>query len=319
MIRLAPIGIMHAMQKHIVSIVVVVIGLTGAHSFEAIAFADLVQETFDPAGRAAAVLAGARKALGGEEKLRSVKTLQASGDFRRSMGEMQLEGELELLLETPDKLRRNEAIGVPGGATMVRTEVLNGADVWEESSQRGGMGGHMMMMMRGPGGREMTEEQMREMRRRTRRADLARHTLAWLLTTDAPITYAGVAEAPDGRADVLEVKPAEGPAMRLFIDQETRMPLMLTWQGPQMRMMVRRGPGGPPANADQMPRPSTDPAADEPPREVTFELRFDDYREVDGVLLPYRISRAVNGTVNEEWTVKTYKINAALKGNTFTR
>lgn len=97
------------------------------------------------------------------------------------------------------------------------------------------------------------------------------------------------------------------------------MPLMLTWQGPQMRMMVRRGPGGPPANADQMPRPSTDPAADEPPREVTFELRFDDYREVDGVLLPYRISRAVNGTVNEEWTVKTYKINAALKGNTFTR
>jgi hypothetical protein len=332
MIGPAPKGTMHTMQKHIASTFIVVAALTAVHPFEAIAsfdFAhdrsfdsaghrpfDLVQDRSDTTAKAASVLADARKALGGEEKLRSVRTLQASGDFRRSMGEMQLEGELELLLETPDKLRRNETIGMPGGATIVRTEVLNGTEVWEDSSQRGGMGGHMVTMMRGPGGREMTEEQMKELRRRARRADLARYTLAWLLTTDAAVTYAGIAEAPDGKADVLEVKPAEGPAMRLFIDQETRMPLMLTWQGPQMRMMMRRRPGGPPPNPDQAAR---DAGGEEPPREATFELRFDDYRKIDGIALPHQISRAVNGSVNEEWTVKSYKVNSALKGNAFTR
>ncbi len=309
MIGAPPTGRMGTMQKHIVWTLGVVAALTAAHPFEGFAQ--------DAAARAASVLAEARKALGGEEKLRSLKTLQASGDIRRSMGDMQMEGELELLIEAPDKLRRNESIGMPGGGTMVRTEVLNGTEVWDDSSQRGGMGNHMMIM-RGPGGREMTAEQVQEMRRRTRRADLARFMLAWLLTTDAAVTYGGVAEAPDGKADVLDVKPAEGPAMRLFIDQETRLPLMLTWQGPQPRIMVRRpgGAGGAPASPDDITRNA---AGDGPPPEATFELRFDDYRKVDGILLPHHLSRGVNGSVNEEWSIKSIKLNAAFKNNTFTK
>jgi hypothetical protein len=306
MIGATPIGTIRIMLKHIISILVVAAALTAAHSFEGFAQ--------DAAARAASVLADARKALGGEEKLRSVRTLQATGDVRRSMGDMQLDGELELLLEAPDKLRRNESIGMPGGGTMVRTEVRNGTDVWDDSSQRGGMGGHMMIM-RGPGGREMSEEQLKEMRRRTRRSDLARYMLAWLLTTDAAVTHAGVAEAPDGKADVLEVKPAEGPALRLFIDQKTHMPLMLTWQGPPPRIMVRR-PGSAPPNPDDITRPA---GSEGPPPEATFELRFEDYRNVDGILLPHLMSRGVSGSVNEEWTIKSYKVNASFKNNTFTK
>jgi hypothetical protein len=312
MIRAMPLERIRTMQKHIVRTIGLVAALTSMRPFEAPASRDLTQGTHDAAARAASILAGARQALGGDEKLRSVKTLQASGDVRRSMGDMQLEGELELFLEAPDKLRRNESIGMPGGGTMVRTEVLNGLEVWDDSSQRGGMGGHVMIM-RGPGGREMSEDQMKEMRRRTRRADLARYMLAWLLTTDATVTHAGVAEAQDGKADVLEVTPAEGPAMRLFVDQKTRMPLMVTWQGPQPRIMVRRPGGSPPSPDDVTPGPEGTPP------QATFELRFEDYREVDGVLLPHHISRGVNGSVNEEWTVKSYKVNATFKNGTFTK
>lgn len=298
------------MQKHIIATLAVVATLTAAHPLESIAQ--------DAASKAAAVLAEARKALGGEDKLRAVKTVQASGDFRRSMGDMQMEGELELLVETPDKMRRDETIGIPGGPTMVRTEVLNGADVWEDSSQRGGMGGaHMTMVMRGPGGREMNEEQMKQMRRRMRRMDLSRYLLGWLLTTDAVVSHAGIAEAPDGKADILEIAPADGPSMRLFIDQQTHMPLMLTWKGPLPRMMVRRaGGGGPPPNPEQVAREAT---GETPPPEAMFEMRFDEYRKVDGIQLPHLISRAVNGSIGEEWTVKSYKLNASLKGNTFTK
>jgi hypothetical protein len=312
MIGTRPKGIMSAMKKHVTHAVIAVAALTAAPPFEGFVSPGFAQ---DAAAKAASVLADARKALGGEDKLRAVKTLQAIGDVRRTMGEMQMEGELELLIEPPDKLRRNEAIAMPNGGTMARTEVLNGDDVWDDSSQRGGMGGHMAMIMRGPGGREMNEEQMKEMRRRMRRTDLSRYTLAWLLTTDAPVAHAGVAEAPDGSADVLEVKPTEGPAMRLFIDRQTRMPLMLTWQGPQQRMMVRRG-AGPPPDPEQVRREAE---ASGPPPQVTFEMRFGDYRTVDGIQLPHQISRGVSGSVNEEWTVKSYKVNASFKNNTFTK
>src|SRR5687767_12732147 len=166
------------------------------------------------ANRAATVLAEARTALGGEEKLRAVKTLEVAGAFRRSMGEMQMDGDIEILLETPDKLRRNEEMEMPGGATMARTEVLNGTEVWDDSGQRGGMAtGHgMAIVMRGPRG-DLDPERMKEMQRRMRRTDLARYSLAWLLTSDAKVAHVGIAEAPDGKADVLEFTPAEGPAM----------------------------------------------------------------------------------------------------------
>jgi hypothetical protein len=308
--------IMHTMKNHIGRAVIVVAVLTAAHPFEGLASFVVAGTMQDAAAKAAAVLAGARQALGGADTLRAVKTLQAAGDVRRSVGEMQLEGELELLIEAPGRMRRNEAIGMPGGGTMVRSEVLNGAEVWDDTSQRGGMGGHMVMM-RGPGGREMSEDEMQEMRRRMRRADLARYMLAWLLTTDAPMLHAGVAEAPDGTADVLEVKPAEGAAVRLFIDRQTHRPLMISWTGPQPRMMIRRGAGpGAAPNPDQMRREG---AADGPPPQATFEMRFDDYRAVDGIQLPHLISRAVNGSVNEEWTIKSYKVNASFKNNTFTK
>ena len=300
---------MRIMHKHIARAGVVFAALTALHPFERVV---AVAQT--AAERATSVLSEARQAIGGDEKIANVRTLQASGDIRRSMGEMQMDGELELLIELPDKMRRDESIAAPAGGTMVRTEVLNGSEVWDDNSQRGGMGGHMALVMRGPGGREMNEEEIKEMRRRMRRAELSRYLLGLLLRTDAPATYAGMAEAPDGSADVIEVKPEQGPAMRLFIDRETRLPLMLSWRGPQQRMMIRRAPrSGPPNPGSEMVRE----APEAPPEDATWELRFDDYREVNGVRLPHRISRGVEGSINEEWTIKSYKLNAAFKSSTF--
>ena len=94
-----------------------------------------------------------------------------------------------------------------------------------------------------------------------------------LLTSDATIAHAGIAVAPDGKADVLTVTPADGPPMRLFIDQQTHLPLMLSWQGPQPRV-IRRAPGaaaGGEAASEQAAAP-----------QATFEMRLTEYRKVDG-------------------------------------
>src|SRR5688572_26111319 len=91
------------------------------------------------AARGAALLAEARKALGGAEKLAAVSTLEMKSDFKRLIGQTTVEGELEIRLGLPDKLRRDEDTSLPGGGpAILRTEVLNGSEVWEENS--GGAG-----------------------------------------------------------------------------------------------------------------------------------------------------------------------------------
>src|SRR5688572_7307653 len=104
MIRSRPTRNTARMQRHTTMFaglpLVLLFAATASHPMEGLAQG--------AADRAAAVLAEARKALGGEERLAAVKAIRAAGEFRRSMGEMQMDGELEILLETPDKLRRNE-------------------------------------------------------------------------------------------------------------------------------------------------------------------------------------------------------------------
>src|SRR5262245_46862949 len=91
------------------------------------------------AAKGGMLMAEARKALGGEDKLAAIKRLQASGTFLRSTGPDQIvDGDFDVFLELPDKYRRDEITGF-AGANVERTEALNGTDVWDDSS--GGLTG----------------------------------------------------------------------------------------------------------------------------------------------------------------------------------
>ena len=74
---------------------------------------------------------------------------------------------------------------------------------------------------------------------------------------------------------------------------------------------ARRRPGAQAGAAS-----AADAAAAAEPVDITMFL--DDYRAVDGVLLPHHISRSIDGKPTEEWTFKTIKINPAFKPDTFT-
>ena len=86
------------------------------------------------AEKGASLLAEARKAIGGEDKLRAIKTVQANGTFKRTAGTNTLEGDFEIFIEQPNRYRRNETTGNAGGPIGERVEVLNGTEVWEEIS-----------------------------------------------------------------------------------------------------------------------------------------------------------------------------------------
>jgi len=267
------------------------------------------------------VLAAARQALGGEAALAKVQTLSVTGATRRIMGDREIAGEVTLEFVLPDKMKRTDSFGMPGGPMMERVSVLNGTEVWDDSTNRGG--GGFMMRMGGPGGpggpggagREPTEEERQRMRQaqaQRMRNEMTRHALAFLLRTDAPVTYGGEAVAEDGKADVIEVKPLGGTPMKLFIDQATHVPLMVSYEGVLPRMMMAR-PG-------QRPTPEEiEKMRSEPPQTAVFEVRYSEYKKVDGVLLPHLVTTGANGNVTEEWTIETFKLNPALKPESFVK
>jgi hypothetical protein len=267
--------------------------------------------------RATEVLAAARTALGGDAALAKVQTLSVSGPTRRVFGEREVSGDSTIDFVLPDKMRRTDSFGIAGGPTMERVSVVNGNEVWDDSTNRGGGGFMMRMGPGGPGGpgREPTEEdrqRMREMQARRMKSEMARHTLALLLRTDAPVTYAGIAEAEDGKADVLDVKPEGGMPIKIFIDQATHLPLMITYEAPLPRVVMARG--------GQRPTPEEiEKMRSEPPQMATFEVRYSEYKKVDGVQFPHLISTGANGNVTEEWTIDKIKVNPPLKPESFVK
>jgi hypothetical protein len=279
--------------------------------------------------KAEEVLSAARIALGGDGALTKIQSVTVTGATRRMMGDREFSSDVTLDLLLPDKFKRTEEMSFgQGGPSVTRVSAANGAEVWDDGTNRGG-GGFMRFAPGGPGAggppgatgaagatgarREPTEEErqrFRQMQEQRIKSERARYALIWFLRSDAPVTYAGVAEAPDGKADVLEVKPEGAAPMKLFIDQESHKPLMLTYEGVLPRMMVR----------GQRPTPEElEKMRSEPPQKATFEVHFSDYKEVDGVLLPHLISQSVNSKVTEEFTIEKYKLNAPLKAADFVK
>jgi hypothetical protein len=207
----------------------------------------------DAVAKASTILAETRKALGGEDKLAAIKRLEVKGTVRRGAGEVNLEGDLEIAAELPDKYVRKESIILGGGGQgLDRTEGLNGSEAWEEIKFGGGVnfgdgdfggggGGNRGGGRQGApaGGREgaagtqpqIDPERQKETQLRARQTEVSRVLLAILVASDVPVRWIGTAVSPQATAEVLEIQTADGTPTRVLIDSKTYMPLMLTWTG----------------------------------------------------------------------------------------
>lgn len=343
-------------------------------SLLAVAFAGLlagpVSGQAQDAARGAAVLAEAREALGGGDKLGEIKRLQANGTIRRGAGTVNLTGELEFFIELPGRFRRDETLLINAqGQEIERKEVVNGADSWEETKRGGGLvdlgggggdlggadaagadaggraGGQPAAAEGAPSGRGQTRGGIGaspEAQHLARKTEFARVLLALLLTAETPVNWIGTAKSPDGEADVLEIKTADGTATRLLIDAKSRMPLMVTWTGvPQDAFAAlvgrsgfagRGGRGGRGGGRGAEGRTGEPPAAASPEgaggrrgggpgglAPTMLQMFLSDYRVVGGVKLPHLMTRGANGEITEEWIVRNYRINSNFNSNTFAK
>jgi hypothetical protein len=292
--------------------------------FAAVSF-DALAKGNGEAARALEIIKQARAAIGGEEKIASIQSFTMKGAFRRVMQEREMTGDREFNFLLPDKFMKSDSMLMGGTTTSINNyRVLNGNESWTGNS--GGRGGTFFI---GGNGGKPTKEHMEKIEREQAqrfRAEYARYLLALLLSAPSgyglEFNYAGEAVADDGRADVIDATGPEGFAVRLFLDKETHLPLMLTYRAPKPRMITAMM-----RSADEKKKPedivkeAREKAAREmattKPEEVEMQLRFTDYRKTGGLLLPHRITQGSEGEVNEEWDIKTYEFNPQFKADKF--
>jgi hypothetical protein len=270
--------------------------------------------------KAQEVLTAARQAAGVTE----VRGLSLKADVRRLMPapdgtSNEVSGEVRVDALLPGRYKRAESLSAfPGAPPFAVVYGLDGESAWTQTPPAAHGGGMVVVRVRPQGDGPSDEQALR----RRLQLDYARFGLAALLATDAAapleLRHVAVAEAPEGKADVLEVTGPDGFAARLFVDAATRRPLMMTYRDRRPRAMVRRLEGPPPQpEAGAAPGGSAAPPPLPPAEAEEVTLHLDDFRRVQGATLPHRFTISFAGTPAEEWTVKEYTLNPPLEPSAF--
>jgi hypothetical protein len=268
----------------------------------------------DPAN----ILAAARDALGGDAKLQSVTTFVATGRTRQLRGNNLVPIEFEINCELPDKFVRKDEI--PAQDTDITVAGFRGDELIQSPSGRGGARG---------GAPNPTQQRVAVLKQ-----DFVRLTLGAFATSfpTFPLTfkYAAEAEAPEGKADVLDVTGPANFVARLLVLRDTHLPVMLMWQAPPAG--GGRGPGAPGSAPGAPPTPGAGAGAPVPPggtppaarggppaaAQAEHRLYYADYRPLNGgIKWPFRIRHAVAGATVEETTFDRVNLNVKIDPRKF--
>ena len=309
----------------------------------------------------APILAAAREALGGEKRLSGVKNFVATGRTRQVRGDNLVPIEFEIAVELPDKYVRKDEI--PAQESGPTSTGFNGDELIQlpvpappgppPAAAQGRVGA--------PPPQPPSQAQLdaaRAMRVAAVKQDFVRLTLGMFAGSFSSypltFTYVGQAEAPQGKADVLEAKAPPNFSLQLFINSQTHLPIMVSWKQAPGRAGGGRGRGeGPPPEgrgrgeappaegrgapprpegaAPQAPPtapPQGAPAAPgaaapnagraaAPPAPVEYRIYYADYRDVDGLQWPFRLRRATGQDTTEETTFDRFRINTKIDPKKF--
>jgi len=159
--------------------------------------------------------------------------------------------------------------------------------------------------IKNPGVRSVLETQLRK--------EFICLSLVWLTTTPAAFplefSYGGEIKNDHGNVEAIDISGPEDFAARLFVDQATARPAMLSYGE-----LIRKNAGYVVSAAGDAQNTETKP---EDIEEIAVQLYFSDYRNVNGVMLPFLIIKAVNGAPVDEWKIEKYKTNPDLKPKKF--
>lgn len=302
----------------------------------------IAQRAVAPDARAQEILKQARAAIWDEPKAGPLQSLSLNASRRLASRGNQIDMTLEALL--PDKFMQTVVInlGLGFGNDLILIRTINGAQAWSEVISPGGLGTPSGKKRVGDGAMQKTANNMASLAARiatelsgmpedfgktddgygAKPADQSlviqagfTPLLLVLLLTSPPLlpiefSYAGQAKTQDGQtADALDLKGPHNFSARLFLDQQTRRTLMLTYK---TRILSRSA-------GEKVNGPAPPKQADADETEVETRWTASDYRNSDGLTLPRRLTRYTGGQIAEEIEIQKVKVNPELKPDKFVK
>jgi hypothetical protein len=279
------------------------------------------------------ILADVRTALGGEQKLAAVKSLTATGRATRVNGDSSTAPtDFEMAIELPDKFMKKDTVAVIMDTTITRTIGFNGNGLIDAMDAPPSMGHGMVIRSVGGGtatgsATPPTPDETAAARKAgvlAAKQEFVRLTLGMLPSSSSayPIQfgYEGQAEAPGGKADIITVKGDGDFSARFFVDTETHLPLLLSWMAKEPLVMQgnRSGPGGAQTMVIGGGAGGGMPSAAEATRKVVeYRLYYGDYKAVDGIKVPLRLQRSIDGKPTEELLFDKIRFNPKIDPKKF--
>ena len=228
---------------------------------------------------------------------------------------------------------RGEGNGV-GSGTGIGTEqgkrvvILTSGDIPGEAKTQDGQvvivrkGGDGELPAKTEGGEmrtfKLNRADMEAHHRESQTNELFRLTLGLFLSPPTAMavnyTFGGEVKAADRPCNLI-VADVAGSSVKLYLDRDSNLPVMMTYTGEAMPMILHFNKGEDPATGDGgnvvFFRKTEGPGSN-----VETTVRFDDYRSTDGVQLPYKWE-TIRGDMNEVFNVTSYEVNPADISNSF--
>lgn len=148
-----------------------------------------------------------------------------------------------------------------------------------------------------------------------RQNELFRTTFALLLSApegvDVSYTYGGDASVDGNSCDVV-VAQTGGASYKLFLDKSSHLPRMLSFQSAKpMIVKFKKAEGAPIVENGEVKDVKVFTQKMDAPEMAEFQVKFSDYRNVNGVQLPYRWEQTIAGKADETVDVVSYEVNPA--------
>ena len=145
--------------------------------------------------------------------------------------------------------------------------------------------------------------------------ELLRMTLALLLTApegmDVSYTFAGESDVDGTPVNIVDAAFG-GSTVKLYLSKLSSLPVMIGYTGTRMPRVFQIEADAPKSGDSKKDvfvfTRKAYGLADEP---AEFQIRFSDYRSVNGVQLPYKWTTSVAGQTEEVFDVTSYEVNPA--------
>jgi len=286
--------------------------------------------------RALEIIRLARQAIGGEANIKAVQSLTLSGKATKTFEFDKIarveKGDWELNLQMPNKISKmmkvmtEDNVGTENPNKHFDVVIVKKGDGTEKETVSTDSSQKVVIVKKREGDKTVQNEDsangnikkvivegdLRASFDKMQQNDLFRTTLSLLLTApqgiEAEYIYAGEGSVDGNSCDIIEARSG-GSSVKLFLDKLSHLPRMMSFTDakPMIFFKIKKDD----LNTEENGETKTFTRKLDAPQMAEFQIKFSDYRSVNGLQLPHLWTQTVGGNVDETIEISGYEINPA--------